>query len=77
MKWSVGSIAALCLSLAGCSSIAPSTRPTVPADLLQPCPPISNPRPADLGELLQFTTDLAGQYGECAARQRKLAEAVR
>ena len=48
----------------------------MPADLLQPCPPISNPRPADLGELLQFTTDLAGQYGECAARQRKLAEAV-
>jgi hypothetical protein len=32
---------------------------------------------ADLGELLVFTRDLATQYGECAARHRKLAEAVR
>ena len=76
MKSSVWSIAALCLSLAGCSSIAPSTRPTVPADLLQPCPPIDKRPVADLGELLQFTTDIVGAYGECAARQRKLAEAV-
>ena len=77
MKLFVLSTAALCLSLAGCSSIAPLTRPTVPQDLLQPCPPIDKRPVADLGELLAFTTELVGQYGECAARQRKLAEAAR
>lgn len=30
-----------------------------------------------MGALLTYARDLTLQYGECAARQRKLAEAVR
>jgi hypothetical protein len=47
------------------------------ADLLQPCPLIASRPLADLGELLLWTRDLVAQYGECAARQRALADAVR
>ena len=76
MKLCALSIAALCLALAGCSSTAPLTQRTLPQDLLQPCPPIDKRPLADLGELLTFTTDLVAQYGECAARHRKLTEAA-
>jgi hypothetical protein len=73
------SIAVLCLSLLNGCSTTPLTPQTVrpQADLLQPCPLIASRPLADLGELLLWTRDLVAQYGECAARQRALADAVR
>ena len=79
MKQIAWSIAVSCLLTASGCSTTPSAPQTVrpQADLLQPCPLIAGRPLADLGELLLWTRDLVAQYGECAARQRALADAVR
>jgi hypothetical protein len=67
--------AVLCLSLvAGCSTMPSSVRTPPPASLVAPCPPIQKAEATELGALFQFAIDLVGQYADCAARQRKLAE---
>ena len=74
-KWST---VALCLILPACSSTAPLMPPTKPQqDLSTPCPPIPKSEAQDLGEIVQEYIALVNQYGECAARHRKLVEAVK
>lgn len=78
MKLKKSSIVVLCLILPGCSSIAPLLPPTKPQqDLLTPCPTIPKTTAQDLGEIVQEYVDLINKYGECAARHRKLSEAVK
>lgn len=84
MKWKrlcTVILIAICLLLVwGCGTL-PSTPPTdpLPANLLQPCPPIQQlptDKPVTLGDLYQADHELIQLYGECALRHWQLIEAV-
>jgi hypothetical protein len=61
------------LTLAGCSSTTQFVRPTPPLNLVEKCRELDPPNVVDMGGLLQYTVDLVGQYGECAARHNALS----
>lgn len=60
----------------GCaSSRVQLIQQTAPNDLVQPCPPITMIEDIkSLGALLEFTTDLISQYGECRLRHEGLSK---
>lgn len=51
-------------------------RVSVPAELLQKCPPIKSQYPARLDEILLEDLDIIALYGECATRNNKLVNVV-
>lgn len=61
-------IAALCLSLAGCSYVQQFVRPTPPAALVKAAPAIPECECKDEGELLRWADALVTQYGEIAVQ---------
>lgn len=78
MKWSALNTAALCLSLAGCSSMPPRPAPVPPpAELLTPCPTPAPRSAADLGAVLTLAVDALDALAECAARHRALSDYTR
>ena len=63
----------------GCSSLTPQleniTRPETPANLVVKCPPLEEiDTTANLGTLMEYTTNLMTQYNQCAIRNDKLIE---
>ncbi|TXH46574.1 MAG: hypothetical protein E6Q97_29355 [Desulfurellales bacterium] len=78
MKTAVVVIAAA--ALAGCPAVKQPElqKPVLQANLLQPCPELTEHNGGkDGGSLLATLLEWAGQYHECAARQKALVEAVK
>lgn len=59
------------------SSPVQSTRPQVPASLLQPCPSLTPPTEGTGAALLRTMVEWASLYRECADRHAALAEATK
>ena len=67
---------------AGCSSLTPQlesiTRPETPANLVVECRPLEEIDPvANLGTLMEYTTNLMAQYNECAIRNDQLIKVAK
>lgn len=71
------------LFLSGCfwgtsSNIQPplDTKPDIPADLKQECPPIDNWQDQTFGTILQHDINTSIKYAECRKKHKELVEAI-
>lgn len=70
------------LTLTGCDTLIKDStdkqEKLFPANLTARCPKIPNitVKPVNMGNLMEYTTDLMGQYNECALRHDGLIDII-
>ena len=65
------------LLLTACTKSTVLSKPTIPANLMQPCPDLNTLDAGDGISLMRWSIDTVSMYNECKLRHAKLADVVR
>ena len=65
------------LLLTACTKSIVLSKPTIPANLVQPCPELNTLDSGDGESILRWGVDTVAKYNECKLRHAKLADVVR